>query len=329
MTHSKSLQNHVGESVSHPSDRLSGNRAMTGPVPQQAFSTDNALTVLDFAVKALDAGQKVALCTLVEIRGGSSRPLGAQMAVADDGLYCGYVSGGCTEAAVAAEALQAIGSGHDRFMMLGEGSPFFDIVLPCGGGITLAIHLLKDAQLLRAVMETVSRRHLARLSYEPNKQRLSLAEGQQPTGWADDVFVTCYRPTVRIVLSGRSLEVETAAGVARAAGYDVIIHDHAAVQGFDPSLVDSETAVAILQHDLDLEMPILSAVLSTRPFYIGALGSARTHEKRRERLLEAGYTLKDIDKIKAPIGLFGKARDAQSLALSVIADIAASRQMAL
>jgi xanthine dehydrogenase accessory factor len=94
-------------------------------------------------------------------------------------------------------------------------------------------------------------------------------------------------------------------------------------------MIDPDTAVALLQHDLDLEMPVLEAALEARPFYIGALGSARTHEKRVQRLRERGHSDEAIDRIKAPIGLFGRARDAQSLALSVIADIAACRQSSL
>ena len=299
------------------------------PVPEKAFSTDSASDVLDFAVRSLMAGCQVALCTLVEIRGGSSRPLGSHMAVADDGRYCGYVSGGCTEAAIAAETLQAIADGNDRFVMLGEGSPFFDIVLPCGGGITVAIHIVRDVTPLCSVTARIKNRQAARLSYEPGKQRLSFGADSVRTGWDGDTFVTSYRPGVRVVLSGRSLEVEMAASVAKAAGYEVILYDHAASAGFDMSLIDANTAVALLQHDLDLEMPVFEAAFAANPFYIGALGSARTHEKRVERLREIGHSGEAIDRIKAPIGLFGKARDAQSLAVSVIADIAACRQASL
>ncbi|WP_082469738.1 XdhC family protein [Rhizobium sp. Leaf311] len=322
------LHNDVDENEfpSRPSANQSSPEAV---VPKKAFSTDDALTILGFASQIRNEGGQVALCTLVEIRGGSSRPLGAHMAVAANGLYCGYVSGGCTEAAVAAEALEAINSGHDRFMMLGEGSPFFDIVLPCGGGITVAIHVLKDAAPLRTVLEMVRGRKAARLSYNPSGQRLSVGETHQKAGWGDDAFVTCYRPAVRVVLSGRSLEVEMAASVARAAGYEVFLQDQAGPDGFDISLIDDDTAVALLQHDLELEMPVLEAALSKTPFYVGALGSSRTHEKRTERLRDAGVAPEVISKIKAPIGLFGKARDARSLALSVIADIAACRQAAL
>lgn len=296
------------------------------PVPQKAFSTDSAYDVLNFAVESMRAGLQVALCTLVEIRGGSSRPLGAHMAVVQDGRYCGYVSGGCTEAAVAAEALQAMKSGHDRFVMLGEGSPFFDIVLPCGGGITVAIHLVKDVEPLCSTNMLVDGRQSARLCYAPGREELWLGCSDNKTGWDGDVFVTSYRPKARIVFSGRSLEVETAASVAEAAGFDVVLCDHTAGNGFDLSLIDADTAVALLQHDLDLEMPILEAALAAKPFYIGALGSSRTHERRVERLRRNGHSEEAIARIKAPIGLFGRARDAQSLALSVIADIAAARQ---
>lgn len=326
MTQFDSLLEHADVQPFHSDDLTDENSRNERTVPQKAFSIDDALAVLDYAVNAYDRGQSVALCTLVEIRGGSSRPLGAHMAVAGDGRYCGYVSGGCTEAAVAAEAIEALRGGNDRFIMLGEGSPFFDIVLPCGGGITVAIHVVKDVEPLRRVIEMVNGRNTARLSYQPHSQRVSLGASSGKPGWEGDVFVTCYRPPVRVVLSGRSLEMEMAASVAKAAGYDVVLHDPAAPNGFDASLIDRDTAVALLQHDLELEMPLLAAALSRNPFYIGALGSARTHEKRSERLLQAGHSLKDINRIKAPIGLFGKARDARSLALSVIADIAACRQ---
>ena len=67
--------------------------------PEQAFLTDDHRTILRFAVEALMSGKGAVLVTLVEIRGGAARPLGAQMVVREDGRYCGFVSGGCVEAA--------------------------------------------------------------------------------------------------------------------------------------------------------------------------------------------------------------------------------------
>lgn len=73
---------------------------------------------------------------------------------------------------------------------------------------------------------------------------------------------------------------------------------------------------------------MLEAALQTTCFYLGALGSRRTHRRRLDRLLRQGHSEIELARIKAPIGLFGPARDSVSLALSVLADVAASRSLA-
>ena len=158
--------------------RIAENLEWIAPEPRAAFLSDDAINILAFAADALDGGHAAALVTLVEIRGGAARAIGAQRAVRHDGLYCGFVSGGCTEAAVAADAVIALSKGMDRNLRLGEGSPFFDIVLPCGGGITLAIHVLRDAAVLRRALTTLRRRNPARLRYHPGTQALSFEPGE-------------------------------------------------------------------------------------------------------------------------------------------------------
>ncbi|AFJ97690.1 XdhC family protein [Cronobacter sakazakii] len=292
--------------------------------PEAAFLTDDSTAILRFAAQALRAGMAAALVTLVEIRGGSSRALGAQMAVRDDGAYCGFVSGGCVEAAAAFEALEAIACGKDRMVKYGEGSPYFDIVLPCGGGITLAIHPLREATPLLAVLNALSQRKAAGLRYHPSTQTLQNVLPVQKTGWRDDVFDVRYTPCTQVIIFGRSVEAEATATIARAAGYDVLVND-----GVNPQTacaqIDADTAVIVLFHDLDRELPVLESALSDAPFYIGALGSQRTHAARTAALRERGFSEQDIARIKAPIGIFPKARDAQSLALSILADVAAAR----
>ncbi|RSB62809.1 XdhC family protein [Atlantibacter subterranea] len=260
-----------------------------------------------------------ALVTLVEIRGGAARPLGAQMAVRGDGQYCGFVSGGCVESAVAWEALEAMLDGEDRTVVYGEGSPYFDIVLPCGGGITLTVHILRAVQPLLAVLNSLEQRQTRGLRYSPGAQTLTSSQ-HQPTGWHGEDFVVNYRPCVRVMIPGHSLEAQVTARMAQAAGFDVHTCD-----SFNPKMFDADTAVLLLYHDLHRELPLLQAALAAQPFYIGALGSRRTHEKRVAALIEAGWSQQDIARIKAPIGIFPKARDAHSLALSVLADVAAAR----
>ena len=291
--------------------------------PEQAFLTDDSRTILRFAADALTAGMAAALVTLVEIRGGAARPLGAQMAVREDGLYCGFVSGGCVESAVAWEALEAMLAGEDRRVVYGEGSPYFDIVLPCGGGITLTVHIIRAVQPLLAVLNSLEQRQPMGLRYSPKSQTL-VSSQERPTGWHGEDFVVNYRPCTRVMVVGHSLEAQVTARMAQAAGYEVQTSD-----GFNPKtsllLIDADTAVLLLYHDLHRELPLLQAALAAQPFYIGALGSRRTHEKRVVALAEAGWGPEDIARIKAPIGIFPKARDAHSLALSVLADVAAAR----
>ncbi len=288
-------------------------------IPEQAFATDDSVAVLRFAAEAFTAGMAVALVTLVEIRGGAARPLGAQMAVREDGLYCGYVSGGCVEAAAAYEALETLACGTDRQVKYGEGSPWFDIVLPCGGGITLNIHKVRTVQPLLAVLNSLAQRKPVGLHYLPSSQSLQSAPWTTRTGWKDDRFEQGYRPCPRLLIYGGSVEAQATANVAQAAGYEVHCNP------LTVELMDADTAVILLWHDQHKELPVLQAALGAAPFYIGALGSQRTHQRRVGKLRELGWKDADIARIKAPIGIFPQARDANTLALSVVADVAAVR----
>jgi xanthine dehydrogenase accessory factor len=296
--------------------------SITLPTPVRDLLSDDPVDIIQFAVDAYRDGP-VALATLVDIRGGAARALGSHVAVAADGRFGGYVSGGCVEAAVAFEALLAIAEGKDRTVMFGQGSPFLDIVLPCGGGITVSIHILRDITALRRAVDQVQRRMPASLQYLPWLQTLEVADTAMRAGWSDEQFKTIYRPATRVLISGRNVEATQVGQIARAAGYDV-----AQVQAFvHDEAIDAFTAVVLLHHDLEAEQSILDKALRSQAFYIGALGSTRTHRKRVDRLRTVGYAEADILRIKAPIGSFGPAKDSTSLALSILSDIAATRLM--
>lgn len=302
---------------------MSDTSITTIPDPVRASSVDNPADILGFAIEAMQQGG-AALATLVEIRGGAARALGAHVAVASDGRFCGYVSGGCVEAAVAAEALQAIAQGKDRSVKFGEGSPFFDIALPCGGGITVAIHVLRDTAVLKQALRDLARRQSVALAHRPETQSLlRLEKVPLRSGWRDTEFVTVYRPVTRILISGQTGEAEAVRRLAQASGYDVeVVAAHSVLPA---EVVDAFTAVVFLHHDLDLEDDVMEKALASPAFYIGALGSTRTHRRRIDRLKSIGTPSETFERIKAPIGLFGPTRDSTSLALSVLADIAATR----
>ncbi len=290
--------------------------------PRTHLVTDDPVEILRYARESFRDGVAVALVTLVEIRGGAARPLGAQMTVRIDGLYCGFVSGGCTESAVAYEAIDALKKGHDRFLRLGEGSPFFDIVLPCGGGIQLSIHVIRKIEAIEEVLEELGCRREAGLIYSPGGETIS-CRGSGQTGWQPDGFLRIYRPSIRLIVSGNALEANAVANVALAAGYGVDLVGKSFERDIWDVTPDKYSAVVLLNHDLDAELPALEAALKSPAFYIGALGSRRTHDRRRQALERLGYCEAEISRIKAPIGIFDKARDAYSLALAVIADVAA------
>ncbi len=298
------------------------------PTPTRALLSDDPVEILRFAAAVFPQGG-VAIATLVEIRGGAARSLGSHVVVAADGRFCGYVSGGCVEAAVAAEALLALDEGCDRTVMFGDGSPFIDIVLPCGGGITIAIHLLRKITGIEHVLDRLAQRRSAGLRYSPQAQSLDAVDPIKRAGWQGDQFLTVYHPSTRVIVSGQTIEAQTVARLAEASGYKVVVRTPGEGAGRFDWEIDPYTAVILLHHDLDQEEPVLDVALKSSAFYIGALGSTRTHRKRIDRLKEHGFGENDLLRIRAPIGVFGPTRDSASLALSVLADVAATRLTAL
>lgn len=294
------------------------------PAPIRVPVADHAMALLEFAL-ICHAETQVAIATLVEIRGGAARALGSQVVVAADGRYAGYLSGGCVEAAVAFEALSAIEAGQDRVVKFGDGSPFFDIVLPCGGGITVAIHILREPEEIVQVLTRIEQRKVSALKLSVENQALLAAPPAAAAGWIEDWFHILYRPVTRIIVSGQSVEAQSVAKLARYCGYEVVFlsgnHGTAPLN----ELIDPFTAVLSLHHDLDQEQPVLRAALCGKPFYIGALGSSRTHQRRVETLRKTGLRDDELARIKAPIGIFGPTRDSTSLALSVLAEVAVTR----
>jgi xanthine dehydrogenase accessory factor len=93
----------------------------------------------------------------------------------------------------------------------------------------------------------------------------------------------------------------------------------------DPRRLGARSAVVTLTHDTKLDLPALACALRSEAGYIGALGSRRTHEKRRAALEAEGFTAKDIARIHGPVGLDLGGTSAAEIALSILAEISAAR----
>ena len=153
------------------------------------------------------------------------------------------------------------------------------------------------------------------------------------------VFLTVQVPPVRIVAIGAVHITQALAPMARLAGFDLTIIDprtafatperfpHGSLiadwpQNVLPDLApDRYTAIACFTHDPKIDDPALEAGLWAECFYVGALGSRKTHGKRVERLKEKGFSDSQIARIRAPIGLDIGAVSPQEIAVSVLGEI--------
>lgn len=279
--------------------------------------------LLNKAVQWLQRGDQIALLTLVNIEGSAPYPRGSQMLVNQDGEYLGQITGGCAETALADQAVACINSGQNTVERYGLDSPYFDIQLPCGSGID--VHFEVECELAQ----------YAQLQSELLLRRSAEQVIENKLG----VFKRVYTPENRLIAFGQGPILASLAQLAQHTSFEVIalaqdansvarlgdlgidaLELSAARQNY-PQLCDQHTAVVSLFHEHDFETEILSKAVQTSSFYVGALGSKRTHAQRIELLSEHGVDQADLDKIHGPVGLDIGADTPEQIAVSVIAQI--------
>lgn len=292
------------------------------------------------------AGIRGALVTICQINGGAPKPLGTQMAVLEDGRFVGHVSGGCVEPAIAAEVAPLIAGGRDQVLTFGKGSCFIDIRFPCGGGVDLLVHTAPQPAMVEDAIARMRRRESFSMSFGLKESRGHIGGDTGSTGWSGDVFVRTFRPRTKLLLIGRGPDMEVLARVAMAAEYDLALATPDEMTAMSlarlglpverlktpgdpfPLPIDRWTATVLMFHEHEWEGAILSRAVAADGFYVGALGSIRTHTMRRERLAGMGVPAALIDRIRGPIGLVDRAKDPGTLAISVLAEVAAARMTA-
>lgn len=192
------------------------------------------------------AGQRVALATLVEVRGSSPRPLGSQMAISSTGQVAGYVSGGCVEAAVAHEALAVLQDGRPRLLDYGEGSEVLDIQLSCGGRIGVLVCAVQDLGGYLARWRN-ARQHRRAFHVALDRVHGTLRYLATPSDAAPGEFVFSRRPPLRLVLVGADPSVLALVALATQAGIEVrVLRPHGPVEP-PPGLPRSTTIAAVLR----------------------------------------------------------------------------------
>jgi xanthine dehydrogenase accessory factor len=158
------------------------------------------------------------------------------------------------------------------------------------------------------------------------------------------VFAEWYGPPPRLLVYGAVDTAETLAQGAKLLGWTAIVADARATfltperipsadrliakwpdEAIAEVAPDHQTAIVVLTHDDKFDEPALIAALDTEAFYIGALGSRRNQERRRERLLEAGVSEEKLARIQGPCGLDVGADTQAETALSILAEVLAVR----
>jgi len=307
------------------------------------FNSDDIPAV---ALDYLAAGKGVALATVISTWGSAPRPVGAQLAIADDGVFQGSVSGGCVEGAVILAAHDAIRDGKCRVLEYGVADEdAFAVGLACGGNIQILVEPIgvgggPDKQLLEDAALAVKTRKA--FAYSVNLTDWS-RERLNPTGLVSgkqgDLFIRVVNPSLRMIIVGAVHVTQTLAPLARMAGYDVLLVDprdsFATKTRFpDDTFIDAwpdealaqigldrHTAVITLSHDPKIDTPALAAALQSDVFYIGALGSRKTHAKRVAELQVLGFTDVEIARIHGPIGLDIGAKTPAEIAVSIMAEV--------
>jgi len=313
----------------------------------------------DSPALALDwhrAGRNVALATVVETWGSAPRPVGSQLVIDGEGAMEGSVSGGCVEGAVVIEALDALQDGRPRVLDYGvSDDEAFAVGLACGGRIRVLVEpvgtVLPVGVLEALVAARAARRPVAYVtSLKAGAPSLAAREDwperfrMDRSGVEEDgeTFVAVHNPPLRMVVVGAVHIAQALLPMARACGYDPILVDPRPAFGAEARFpgetirddwpdealaglaLDARSCVVTLTHDPKLDDPAIRAALGTEVFYLGCLGSNRTHAKRVARLEEAGFDPGEIARIHAPVGLDIGARSPAEIAVSIMAEITAA-----
>lgn len=294
--------------------------------------------ILLFLRNGMAAGARGVLVTLTALEGSSSRAIGTHMAVLEDGSFAGSFSAGCIEAGIVAEALDVLREGRSRTVRFGSGSPYIDLKLPCGGGIDL--HFLPNPAIetVSKAVATLESRHAVSLALGTDGLSFD-ADGTRRTGWDGPTFRARHAPPLRMIVAGHGAEVvatlRLAAGfgaIAELLSPDAALVRSSAERGVKAQILTSITAppeftadpwaaILLLFHDHEWEGMLLEHAVTSPAFWIGAMGSPRTHEARLSALAERGMGAEKRARIHGPIGLLPSSRDPATLALSALAEI--------
>lgn len=293
----------------------------------------------------LEAGKRCWLCTIIETFGSSPRPVGSLLACNEDGLYVGSLSGGCVEDNLR-DSIRNGELARDKPERIRYGVTVEDVLrlgLPCGGSLEVVIEPLTPVQapLYRELAKQIAARALVtrKVDLLSGKATLQPAPVFKRLTCSDTTLEHIYGPSFRLLLVGAVQVAWFLADMAQTLDYEVEICDPRlelvanapptkakVVQAMPDDwlrgkAIDQNTAVIALCHDPRIDDMALMEALPGNAFYVGAMGSERTSEKRRARLLELDITPEQLARLRAPVGLDLGSKTPPEIAIAILAEL--------
>ena len=306
-------------------------------------STD--LSVLRSAVSWLKAGHPVAIATVVQTWGSAPRPIGSWLAIRQDGQVAGSVSGGCVEDDLIRRVqTEILTKATPEMVVYGvsqqEAARFG---LPCGGTLRLLVEPKPELAVLEKLLEQISAHQITRrtVNFSSGKSILSAGSRLDQFVCNEQEMQTTYGPRWRMIIIGAGQLSLYTADFALASDFEVIVidpreeyaeginrEDLTFIKGMPDDVlleigVDQHTAVIALTHDPKLDDMALMEALKSPAFYVGALGSKKNTQKRKERLLEFDLGQEQVDRLHGPVGLYIGALTPPEIAVSILAEVIA------
>lgn len=310
------------------------------------------LNVIRALLDWVSAGSQAHLVTVVQTWGSSPRPAGSLLAVGGPGQLVGSVSGGCVEDDLVAKLRDGkLASGAPERVIYGvtreEGERFG---LPCGGTLELVCEPIHDPAALIPVRDALEQRRAVcrELDLTTGTSRL-LPAGTHTAACQikGNVLRKVFGPQWQLIIVGAAELSRCIAQLAQALDYQVVVcdprPDYAAtwdvpgtelVTGLPDEVIracvtDERSAVITLTHDPRVDDMALIEALESPAFYVGALGSQRTTDKRLERLRALDVPPDAIARLHAPIGLPIGSHAPMEIAVAIAAELIAARNGAL
>lgn len=291
--------------------------------------------------------KEVVLVTVAKTWGSSPRPAGAMLAIREDGLVCGSVSGGCIED----DLIRQIKNNQlkvdaPQFMTYGVSSEEArKFGLPCGGTIQLVLEKISSLAMIEEIIQRINLGELFAKKLDFNTGAIQLlSDFSDEFQFDGDEMIVPFGPRYRVLIIGAGQLSKFFAQIMLGLGFQVIVcdpreeyYDTWDIQGAiltknmpDDVVLeinpDPRTAIVALTHDPKLDDMALLEALNSDAFYVAALGSRRNNAKRKERLKEY-FDISDeaLDNLYGPAGIYIGSKVPSEIAVSIAAELIAAK----